>query len=320
MLSRVADAIYWMSRYVERAENTARFIDVNLHLMLDLPAGFARQWKPLIAVTGDETLFQKRYGQATEEHVVEFLTFDRSYPNSIVSCLSQARENARSIREIISSEMWEHLNAFFLTVQNTRPDLAADAPHDFYTEVKMGCHLMAGITNATMSHGEGWHFGRLGGMMERADKTLRILDVKYFILLPQVQDVGTPFDNIGWSALLKSASALEMYRIAFGLIHPSRVAEFLILHPEFPRAIHYCLRKADRSLHAIAGSPAGTFANEPERLLGHLCAELSYRPIGDIIGGGLHEFLDMFQYRLNEIDQTIFDTFFALRPIQKEKS
>lgn len=318
MLSRVADAIYWMSRYIERAENTARFIDVNLHLMLDLPAGVSQQWEPLILVTGDHALFSERYGHATQERVTEFLTFDRAYPNSIASCLFQARENARSVREIISSEMWEHLNAFYLKVQDTPKHGVIDAPHAFYTQVKMGCHLLAGITDATMSHGEAWHFGRLGGMLERADKTSRILDVKYFILLPSAQDLATPFDNIGWSALLKSASALEMYRKAYGPISPTHVAAFLILHPEFPRAVYYSLQEADHSLRAITGSPPGAHANEPERLLGRLCAELTYTHIDDIIRQGFHEFLDTLQYRLNAIDLAIFETYFALQPVQKD--
>src|SRR5258706_847866 len=196
MLARVADSIYWMSRYVERAENVARFIEVNLNLMLDLPVGSAQQWQPLVATTGDAAAFAKRYGTATQRNVIQFLTFDQENVNSIRSCLRAARENARSVREIISSPMWEQVNVFYLMVH----DLAAtarvrEAPYEFFHEIRMASHLFEGLTNATMSHGEGWHFCRMGRLLERADKTSRMVDVKYFLLLPSVADVGTPFDD-----------------------------------------------------------------------------------------------------------------------------
>ncbi|MGC2164466.1 MAG: alpha-E domain-containing protein, partial [Gallionella sp.] len=180
MLSRVANSIYWMSRYMERAENVARFIGVNLNLSLDMPADFGEQWAPLINITGDHELFKERYGNPTRENVMHFLTFDRENPNSILTCVRNARESARSVREIISSEMWEQANRFYLLVK----DVAAaktmtDNPHDFYASVKLESHLFDGITEGTMSHGEAWHFLQLGELLERADKTSRILDVKY---------------------------------------------------------------------------------------------------------------------------------------------
>jgi len=197
MLSRVADAVYWMNRYIERAENVARFVDVNLHLILDLPAGSAEQWRPLINTTGDQELFAERYKKATRENVIHFLTFDTEYGNSIVSCLRAARENARSVREIISSEMWEQANQFYLMVTDPGAKARAlDSPSEFYNDVKMASHLFSGLTRNTMSHTEAWHFGRLGRLLERADKTSRMLDVKYFILLPAVDDVGSPLDDI----------------------------------------------------------------------------------------------------------------------------
>ena len=315
MLSRVADSIYWLSRYIERAENVARFIDVNLHLMLDLPTGTSEQWDPLVQTTGDVPLFQERYGTPSQEHVVAFLTFDPKNPNSILSCLRFARDNARSVRQSISSEMWEQVNRFYLMVSAAAADgRLVQAPHDVFTEIKMASHLFVGITDATMSHGEGWHFGRLGRLLERADKTSRILDVKYFILLPAAADVGTPFDDIQWAAVLKSASALEMYRKRHGRLSPDRVADFLILDREFPRAMHDCVVKAGESLHAISGTPPGTFQNLAEQRLGRLRSEFDYARIEEIIGGGLHEFLDTFQARLNRVGDAIEETFFALRP------
>jgi uncharacterized alpha-E superfamily protein len=167
-----------------------------------------------------------------------------------------------------------------------------------------------------MSHGEGWHFGRLGRLLERADKTSRILDVKYFILLPDVSDVGTPFDNIQWSALLKSASALEMYRKHHGRITPQQVVEFLIFNPSFPRAIRYCLIKGEDSLHAISGSDGRTGQTLAERRLGRLRADLDYADIEEITAQGLHEFLDNFQAELNRVGEAIFEIFFALRPVE----
>ncbi|MGE5657026.1 MAG: alpha-E domain-containing protein [Actinomycetota bacterium] len=316
MLSRVADSIYWINRYVERAENIARFADVNFNLILDSPSGVTQQWEPLVRITGDLPLFQERYGKATAENVIQFLSFDPTYPNSILSCLRLARENARSIREIISSEMWEQVNAFYMMVQEAANQKIMPNLPEFFAEVKMAGHLFAGVMDATMTHGEGWHFGHMGRLLERADKTTRILDVKYFILLPSVHDVGTPLDEIQWMALLKSASAYEMYRKRKQhRITPIGVAEFLIMDRDFPRAIHFCLLQAEQSLHQITGTPPNTWKNPAERALGRVRAELDYLTIDDIIKTGLHEFLDDLQRQINDSGQKIFEAFFALQPI-----
>jgi uncharacterized alpha-E superfamily protein len=316
MLSRVADSLYWLSRYIERAENVARFIDVNLHLILDLPAGGSEQWKPLVITTGDDDLFAKHHTDATRENVVQFLTFERENPNSIVSCLRAARENARSVREIISSEMWEQVNIFYLMVHDSATTIRVrDSPYEFFREIRMASHLFEGLTNATMSHDEGWHFCRMGQLLERADKTSRMVDVKYFLLLPSVADVGTPFDDIQWAAVLRSTSALEMYRRRYQDLSPDRIVEFLLLDREFPRSLHSCLIKADESLHAVSGTPIGGFRNPAEQHLGQLRSELAYAQVADIIGAGLHEFLDAFQTKLNLVGESIFTTFFARQPI-----
>jgi len=315
MLSRVAEAVYWMNRYIERAENVARFIDVNMQLTLDAAAGSA-QWQPLVDTTGDRLMFAERYEAATREHVVEFLTFDTDNPNSILSCLKRAHDNARSVREVISSEMWEQAHRFYLMLQQAAQQRRVMyTPHAFFEEIKSASQLFMGVTDATMSHGEGWHFGRLGQLLERADKTSRILDVKYFLLLPSVNAVGSPIDDIQWAAVLKSASAFEMYRKRFGRIAPDRVAEFLILDRDFPRAMQHCVMNAEASLHAVTGSSLGTFANPAEQRLGRVRAELSYSPIQEILSSGLHEFLDTFQRKLNQVDDAIYETFFALHPV-----
>jgi uncharacterized alpha-E superfamily protein len=315
MLSRVADSIYWMNRYVERAENVARFVDVNLNLLLDSPIGVQQQWEPLVVTTGDIGLFRERYGEATAENVLRFLTFDREYPNSIISCLQAARENARSVREIISSEMWEQVNAFYLMVKDAADHASLADVHSFFPEVKMASHLFAGVMDATMAHNEGWHFGQLGRLLERADKTARILDVKYFIILPEVTDIGSPLDDLQWVALLKSASAYEMYRKCQYRITPQAVTEFLILNREFPRSIQFCLIQSELSLHHISGTAAGTWRTASDRSLGRLRSELDYLTIEEIIGQGLHEFLDGLQQRLNDVGGKIFEDFFALQPV-----
>ena len=317
MLSRVANGIYWMNRYIERAESYSRFIDVNLNLMLDFPEESIEQWEPLVLTTGDQDLFRAYFDKATREHVIYFLSADPNNPNSILSCLRAARENARSVREIISSEMWEQVNRFYLTVRDAlSTGVVMENPHDFFTDVKQSSHLFVGITDATMSHGEEWHFSRLGRLLERADKTSRILDVKYFFLLPSVKDIGTTLDDIQWAALLKSASALEMYRKRYGRISPHQVADFLILAPEFPRAIQYCLIKATDSLHAISGTEIGWYRNPAEKRLGRLRADLAYADIEEVMARGLHEFLDDFQARLNHVGDAIAETFLILHPIE----
>jgi uncharacterized alpha-E superfamily protein len=313
MLSRVADSIYWMGRYVERAENVARFVDVNLHLMLDSPDTF-NQWQPLVQISGDQEAFDNRYGTAIQENVLKFLTFDQDNPNSILSCLQGARRNARSVREIISSDMWLNLNKFYLMVNSAANNpLELTSLHDFFTEVKLLSHLFSGVTDATMTHGEGWHFCRLGRELERADKTSRILDVKYFILMRSIDDVGTAWDDIQWAAVLRSTSAFEMYRKDRGQVNPSGVVAYLLLDRKFPRAIHSCLLTARESLHAISGTPMETFKSLPEKLLGQLCAELSYASVDEIVTSGLHEYLDDLQRKINQVGGGIYQTFFATR-------
>jgi uncharacterized alpha-E superfamily protein len=313
MLSRVADAIYWTSRYVERAENVARFIDVNLNLMLDSPVEQRSGWDSLVQITGDQAWFSARYGRSTPEFVTQFLTFDREYPNSILASVIKARENARTVRDIISREMWQELNEFYLmVVQAVRPGASPDELGEFYGRVKLAGILLEGITNATLSRGEAWHFSNLGRMLERADKTSRILDVKYFMLLPAGNGIGTTIDQLGWNALLNSASALQMYRQHHHVTSPANVAGFLMLDPDFPRSIRYCVREAQESLHAITGSPIGTHKSEAERLLGQLRAKLDYAEVEGIMRGGLHEYVDELQSTLNAIGEAIRNRFFQV--------
>lgn len=314
MLSRVADSIYWMARYVERADHLARFIDVTREFAMDAPNAHDRQWEPLISVTGDGKLFFERYTQADATSVIQFLTIDTEYPNSIITSLRGARENARSVRETIASEMWEQLNDFYQWFnREIRVGMLLRAPSDFYRTIMQQCMLFHGVTDATMSRDLGWHFANFGRQLERADKISRLLDVKYFTLLPKVQDVNTPLDDLQWSSLLRSVSGFEMYRKRYQEIDVRHVVDFLVLDRKFPRSIQYCLFEAERSLHAITGCPVGAFSCRPEQLLGRLCADLSYTEIQTIIEGGLHEFIDDLQARLNQIGQAVFDRFFAVQ-------
>ena len=270
MLSRVAAAIYWMGRYLERAENISRFLDVNWHLSLDLPNSPQNLWAALVAVTGDLEGFTERYTEESKHNVIHFLTFDEAYPNSIYSCLTRARENARTVREMIPIEMWEQINMFhhWVAGQAQEEGIARDNPHTFCEEVKRRSLMLGGLADAAMDHDEAGMFFHLGRLMERADKTSRVLDVKYFILLPDLNRVGTNLDFIQWTALLKATSSLQAYRHHHGRIVPLRVAEFLLLDHHFPRSVLYCLSSGQECLHAITGTPWAIFPTRPKNAWG----------------------------------------------------
>ena len=314
LLSRVADSLYWTARYIERAENVARYIGVNLNLQLDLPLDPAHQWQPLIDTSGDADAFKERYGEADQDSVIEFLAYDPENPNSIFSCLRTARENARSVRDTISAEMWAQINAIYLRIQSERSLPEPEHLLDTFRQIRLGCHLIQGVTDATMTHNEAWHFLNLGRLLERADKTSRILDVKYFMLLPSTRDVGTPYDDIHWAAVLKSVSGFAMYRQKYGRITPKQVVDFLVIDAEFPRAIHFCVNGAAYSLRAITGTFANSYRYRSEQLMGQLGAELDYTSVDTIINFGLHEYLDALQEKMNAIDASLRDEFVLRRP------
>jgi uncharacterized alpha-E superfamily protein len=206
--------------------------------------------------------------------------------------------------------MWEHLNTFYLMINAAAKEESMDLPHQFFVDIMTASHTFIGITDSTSNHGEGWHFGRLGRMLERADKTSRLLDVKYFILLPSVDYVGSSYDNILWGALLRSASAFEMYRKQHGRIDPKKIVDFLLLNSHFPRAVHYCLAIGMSSINHITGSQRGTFANQAEQSLGKLLSEFEYASLDEIFEQGLHEYLDNTQTRINAVGTAIQKAFF----------
>ena len=315
MLSRVAESILWMNRYIERMENNARFLDVNFNLALDLPPELKQQWEPLIKTSAAEEQFQELYAEYNQENVIAYICFDERNDSSILSCITRARENARTMRSILTKEIWEHINAVYHMVLNYKRDDAnlRQDPRAFVDEIKQGSQLYYGINDHTVSQNEAWHFGRLGTYLERADNISRILDVKYHILLPSVNAVGTTLDWIQWVALLKSASAFNMYSRKYGQVKPYNVAEFLILDPDFPRSIYYCLNKANQSLHYISENFKTGFSNEPEKLIGKILSEMSFSGMDDIFQKGLHEFLDLSQQKIIEISGAIHETYFSLK-------
>lgn len=333
MLSRVAESIYWMSRNLERAEHIARFIEVNWHLSLDLPVadmrseqaeedcaeGRGSQWRPLVMITGDQEWFDEHYPCSSREHVIQFLAFDEEYPNSIRNCLRYARENARTARDALPPEMWEQLNTIYHQVEDVArtPETVFSNPYYFCETLKMKCLLLSGLAESGMRRGEGWHFFNLGRMLERADKTSRILDVKYFILLPDLAYVGSALDDIQWGALLRSTSAFEEYRHHYGRIRPRWVAEFLLLDRCFPRSALYCLREALRSLQLVSGAaepcaPEAGRMTEPERILGRLVADLTYTTMEGLFKEGLHQSIDDLQTEVNRVHNALTRRFFAV--------
>lgn len=317
MLSRVADAIYWIGRYVERAENMARAIDVTLSLGLDTPSDASGElWQALISTSGDKELFTERNGPATQNAVINFLCGDRSHGNSIASCLAMARENARSVREILSREQWECLNRFYRMVDNSQLDSEdTESLSSFFAMVRQEAALFHGLSDVVWSHDEGYQFMRLGTMLERADQTSRILDVKYFILLPENTHIGAAYDLVQWSALLSSASADQMYRQRFHETTPRNICTFLIFDDAFPRSIRHCIDQANTALHAITGNPLGYGGCASERLLGRLRSHLAYGTIDEVYGRGLHQYIDDVQNALIEVCAAVNDDFVTgLRP------
>lgn len=314
MLSRVANSIYWLNRYIERAENNARFIDVNINLTMDLPPGLEEQWRPLVMTSGDGDYFREKYGEFSRKNVVEFLVFDRENANSIFSCISSARENARMVRDSLSSELWFHINEMFHKLSEMQLDKNKREENliPFLKEVKWGSHLYSGIMEAIFDRSEAWHFAVLGRFLERADKSARILDMKYFYLLPHIKFVGTPLDLLHWSAVLKSASGFEMYRKRYGSLNVCDIVRFIVLDRAFPRSILFCLATAEHSLHAIMGTTINTFLTTAEKEIGKLRSELEYTDVDDIFETRVHEYLDNCLIKINNIGNEIQKTFFKL--------
>lgn len=328
MLSREADSLFWMGRYIERAEATARLVDVQYHAALEashLPVSSGEDvpvsaeglqggdphslWNSILEISGDELIYKARYGDPNERDLVRFLVFDPDYPNSIVSCIRSARTNAQGVREIISSEMWETMNRAYLQLQDSDLDRTlATSPHSFLVDIRNRCHLFNGLTERTMLIGDAYFFLKVGIFLERADQMSRLTDVLVRELTggDYVLDEGEAFDTHGWIACLKSASAFEAFRKTYrGGITPDNVLTFLILDWEYPSSVHYAVSQVERFVRQISGSSGRRYTDDAERLVGRLHADLSFLTVAELHGMGLHEFLEDLQKRCWDIGDAI---------------
>ncbi len=325
MLSRVANTLYWMVRYVERADNLARLIDVNEQLLLDYERldserllGF---WKPIILSTGDEVNFHKLYDDIGSEQVIRFLTDDTRNSNSIVSCIGHARENARTVRDQLSDELWEELNSLYLFSRSSEAsELLDNNPTRYYEIVRRASMTFLGISASTTARSSGWDFMDLGRHLERADKTTRFLDIStYFPKGEEGLERASPV-VLHWSAILSSCGAMGAFRATRQEVNATSVMSFLLFSPYFPRSVRYCIERVDAALHRISGTPRGMYSNESERVSGKLLCALNFDTPDEVFKQGLHEFLDDMQKKLNLIAEEIFETYvlmperFDLRP------
>jgi uncharacterized alpha-E superfamily protein len=311
MLSRVASNLYWMSRYVERAENSARVLDVTWRMSMIVKDQRLQdqEWFAPLNITGTLFPFSGRHSAVCAKEVLHFMALDPENPSSIYACARHARENARAIRGAVTSEMWEVLNSTWLEMQQMDEDkMSAGGISAFFDWVKERSHLFRGVTFGTMRRDDAYHFTRLGTHMERADSTARILDVKYHILLPSVKDVGGAVDYYQWSAVLRSVSAFEAYRKVYrDVITPVRLAELLILRDDIPRSLHFCMREVQDILDRVKNDRSG----ETLRQAGQILSRLRYGRISDIFAGGLHEYLTDYLDSMKELSTQIQMSFFA---------
>ena len=296
MLSRIGESLYWMTRNLERADDTARILDINVIHMLEADEGATEemQWQPLLNIVGADELYAQRYpdGRVTVQRVIHLLTQARENPGSLYHSVRLARENARVVRDRISNSMWEALNEFWLAVdRHLKTTLQPWRAAEFYSFVHREVATFFGLAQSTMMRGDAYGFSTIGSLLERADMTARILDVRYHLLLPDISLVGSPLDYYQWGALLKSLSGFSAYRRHYQAgIRPIDVVEFVVLNPDFPRSLAYCLNGMERSIARIGPVTQGAV---PGALL-NLREHLAVATPKDILDQGLHEFLDDF--------------------------
>ncbi len=295
MLARIAEGLFWLSRYVERADYVARLLQVAGHMSAVRPdAELGSEWRSALVAAGVDEAFHadKEYSEAA---VIEYLAFDRSNPSSIISCIETARRNARAVRTALTNEMWESINGTWLEL-SMRRHAARDSDDliRFLDWVKERAGLFQGVYANTMLRRDGFHFSRLGQFLERADNTARLLDVKYHVELPSVNDVGGVIDHYQWLAVLRVLAARRAYRVLFkGVVEPHLVAELLILRPEFPRSLRFCYEHLCTHLDQISGQDAQRSA-ESKRMANAMDVQLRYARVEQIMASGLHEFLSDF--------------------------
>lgn len=309
MLSRAADNLYWMSRYLERAEHTARLVDVALDLMPDrtLPA-VHRAWKNIfvsLRVPLPDTIPLDPYD------LTHILTFDDSNDYSVVCHIAAARENARQVREQLSSEMWEQINRLYLNVKNTTLDQIWNAqPHDFFQMVKWGTHLFQGVSDSTMNHGEGWHFIKVGRFIERASNTAALLKVHLNDEPGDHQQATSTDQYLNWVSLLRSCTAFEAYcKVYTADTRYDHIAEFLLLNAQFPHSIHFSVEMMREALSDVADITEMRKNSQVYRRVGRLKASLDYDQIDEVISGDLEAYLDNIQRQCADIHTTIYQTY-----------
>jgi uncharacterized alpha-E superfamily protein len=295
MLSRTADSLFWLARYVERAENVARLVSV-AHRMASVAASLGsggNEWLSTLIATGCDAGFFNKYQEAGASDVIDYLVRDPENPSSVVSCLETARRNARAVRTALTSDMWEALNATWHGARERRASGGGELM-EFLEWIRERSQLFAGSYASTMLRNDAYWFTRLGTFLERADCTARILDVKYYVLLPQDEGVGGALDYYQWQSILRSVSALRSYHWTYHeRLKPWLIAEFLLLRPEMPRSLASCFDEIARNLELIAEAYGGV-RGECHRLAGEMHAKLRFARIETIFQSGLHEFLTDF--------------------------
>lgn len=310
MLSRTADHLFWMARYTERAENTARMLDVNVQTALIPQSALSAEqgWRAMLGISELLDEFDDKYGLMTAKDVLDFMVRDPHNPSSIVSCLTQARENARAVRGSLTTEVWETQNTTFLEMQGKlKSGLLEQDPSQFFEWVKYRSHLSRGVTIGTMLKDEAFHFIRLGTFLERADNTARILDVKFHGTEHHAHaevhtEEHTRLDFYYWAAILRSVSAFEIYRRVYrDVITPERVAELLMLRADMPRSLLACMDEVVGNLKQVRNDVSG----DTERFAGKLHAELMFGSIDEILSGGLHDYLSQFLERIFELGNRV---------------
>jgi uncharacterized alpha-E superfamily protein len=311
MLRRIADSLFWAARYLERAEWRARLVSVNQNLLIEGPVPAANAWSSLLAISGDQELFEQHYESADERSVLTFFVLDARNPSSIRSCIDAARDNARTLRHRISSELWLELNTLHLDAKGwSASQLGTSEAFDFFQQLQDRFYRIAGVMNGTLPRGLGFDFLGLGIMLERAENVTRLLDIKYHYLLPRVEDVGGPIDLLQWAAVLRSASALEAYRLTYGnLIRTESVVEMLLFDPTFPRSARYCVDRLETALRRVARAAPEPVVAPTGLASDGLAGLLASSSAGDVIATGLHDFLLHVQEECERISGAVFDQY-----------
>jgi uncharacterized alpha-E superfamily protein len=318
MLSRTADHLFWMARYTERAENTARMLDVNYQTSL-LPQSAAvaqAGWEGIVSISELEGSYKAWHSSVNAKDVMQFMVKNEVNSSSIVSCIKQARENARAVRGTLTTEVWETINQTWLELKRMLAEGEFERdPGKFFEWVKYRSHLSRGVTVGTMLMDESLNFIRLGTFLERADNTARLLDVKFHALQSDFYGAANAKDQeldfYHWSAILRSVSAFEIYRKVYrNVITPERVAELLILRADMPRSLHASMNGVVENLNSVAND----HSQDTQRAAGKLRSELQFARIDEILATGLHAYLTQFLDRINALGATISQDFLVTQP------